>query len=395
MAKSARRHVALLIETSNAYARGLLFGIRAYMREHESWSIYVGEQTRGDPAPAWLKQWDGDGIIARIENQRIADSVLESGLPAVDVSAARLVAGVPYVETDDPAIAEMGAEHLLERGFEKIAFCGVPQFRWSDNRRERFVEFVAERGYQSEAYPNTSKAAGAKSWEQEREHLTQWIADLPKPIGILAAYDIRGRQVLDVCRELGIDVPSELAVLGIDDDELVCELADPPLSSIVLDSQGAGYEAARLLDEMMAGRDVEPTAHLLKPLGVEIRQSTDVLATDDVELAAAIRFIRENACEGIRVSDVLAQVPLSRRVLEMRFKELMERTPHEEIIRVQIARVKELLLQSDLPLRTIARLAGFKHVEYMSVVFKRVTGQPPGQYRATGRRDGGGGATLI
>lgn len=377
-----RLHIALLIETSNAYARGLLMGIRAYMRETDPWSIYLGEHTRGEVAPKWLRKWDGDGIIARVENEAIAKAVLATGLPVVDVSAARLMPDVPYVETDDPAIAEMAAEHLLSRGFTQFGFCGVPQFMWSQNRRDGFVAAIQKAGFACEVYDPPPPKKTERSWDWEQEKLGDWLAQLPKPIGVMAAYDIRGRHVMDACRERGIEVPYDVAVIGVDDDELVCELADPPMTSIMPDAHGAGYEAARLLDSMIAGREPEFDAYLHKPRGIITRKSTDVLATADAELSAAVRFIREHACDGINVADVLEHVTMSRRVLELRFKELLNRTPHDEIVRVQVDRVKGLLTETELPLRSIARLAGFKHVEYMSVVFKRTTGEPPSAYRA-------------
>ena len=385
---SRRPNVALLIETSNAYARGLLHGIRAFIREHRSWSIYVGEQGRGDPAPLWLKKWHGDGVIARIETEAIAKAVTACGLPAVDVSAARHLPELVYVETDDPAVAGLAAEHLLQRGFRHFGFCGDARFMWSKGREEHFQRLIAAAGFPCSVYRPSPVESGGASWEQEKKALAAWIRSLPKPAGVMAAYDIRGRQVLDVCRELDVRVPDEVAVIGVDNDELVCELADPPLSSVIPDTRRTGYEAARLLDTMMAGRSEKPAAHLIEPLGVVTRSSTDVLATNDADISAAVRFIRTNANHGINVGDVLRAVPLSRRVLEARFRRLLGRTPHEEITRVQIERIKELLAETDLSMAAIAHRTAFQHVEYMSVVFKRETGQPPSHYRARRRQHG-------
>ena len=382
----ARPNVALLIETSNAYARGLLRGIRAYIREHRSWSIYVGEHRRGDPAPQWLKKWRGDGVIARIENEAIAEAVVASGLPAVDVSAARLVPKLLYVETDDAEIARLAAEHLLQRGFRHFGYCGDPRFNWSNWRAEHFHRQIIRAGFACRIYQPRSKKRGIAPWECERADIGEWIRDLPKPVGVMACYDIRGREVLEVCRQLGVSVPDEVAVVGVDNDELICDLASPPLSSVIPDTRRTGYEAARLLDLLMAGRSELPLAHLIKPLGIAVRASTDVLATDDAEVSAAVRYIRSHAIEGIKVEDVLRAVPVSRRVLEARFDKLLGRTPHQEITRVQVERVKELLAETDLPLAVIAHRAGYRHVEYMSVVFKRETGLPPSQYRASLRR---------
>lgn len=373
-----RPAVALLIETSNAYARGLLAGIVRYARElHPPWSIRLVEQGRGDPPPAWLRDWKGDGIVARIETQTIARAVKSTGLPVVDVSAARHVPGVPWVETDDKAIAKLAAEHLLERGFRHFGFCGEPGFNWSNWREAAFVRSLSASGHRCDVFETSSRVRRAN----EREALARWITRLPKPAGVMACYDIRAQQLLDACRDAGVAVPDEVAVIGVDNDELLCDLSMPPLSSVVPDSRRAGYEAARLLDQLLAGRKVPTEPVLVPPLGVATRQSTDVLAIDDRDIAQAIRFIREHACDGIAVCDVLRVISLSRRAFEKRFLDRLGRTPHQEILRLKIARAEQLLTETDLSLAAIAERTGFRHAEYLSVAFKRATGCTPGQRR--------------
>lgn len=382
-----RKRVALLIETSNEYARGLLHGIRAYIREHEPWSIYLGEQSRGE-APHWLKGFKGDGIIARIETRKIAQAVKETGLPAIDVSAARYVPELPWVETDNRAIAKLAAEHLIERGFKHFGFCGVPIFDWSTERCTYFEEAIKASGHDCHIYPTQprGKPEHWPAWVMEQPELEAWVRSLPKPCGIMACYDIRAQQVVEVCRNLSIAVPDEVAVLGVDNDELVCDLCDPPLSSVVPDTDQTGYMAAQLLAKLMSGKSVAADEHLIPPIGLVTRESTDVLAIADRDIITAVRFIREHACDGICVEDVLDKVPLSRRVLDKRFFDLIGRTPHDEIGRLQVERVKELLIETDLPLATISERAGFKYVEYMSVVFKKKTGMPPSEFRDRNRR---------
>jgi len=375
----AAKRVALLIETSNAYARGLLRGIRSYVRAHGDWSLYLGEQRRGESAPRWLPQWQGDGVIARIETAEIARAVLASRLPAVDVSAARHIPELPFVETDDRQIAIAAAQHLLGRGLRHFGFCGDRRFMWSNQRGEHFEQFLRGAGFACQRYE--TPARGPRSWAADFEALIAWLQHLPTPVGILACYDIRGREVLDACRAAVIRVPDDVAVIGVDDDDLICELAEPRLSSVIPNTHRTGYEAAALLDRLMAGEHVPPGAYLIPPLGIATRHSTDVLAVDDPDVAAALRFIRDHACEGINVENVVAAVALSRRVLEIRFKKATTRTPHEEIQRVQLDRVKQLLTQTDLTLDAIAHRCGFRHTEYMSVAFKRATGQTPGKFR--------------
>ena len=382
------RKVALLIETSNAYARELLHGIRSWLREHGSWTLWLAEAGRGADPPAWIRDWRGDGIIARIETPGVARVVAATGLPAVDVSAARLLPDLPWLETDDRAIAHMAAEHLRERGFRHFGYCGDARFNWSRWRGDAFAMHLARHGFGCNLFEEPKpvrRGEASADWETELEALARWLRDLPKPVGIFAGYDIRGLQILDASRRLELAVPDTVAVLGGDNDELLCDLADPPLSSVIPDVRRTGYEAAALLDRIMRGAAITGEGRLFAPLGVAIRQSTDVVAVADRHISAAVRIIREHACDGITVSDVLKQVPLSRRILEARFQKLLGRSPHAQILSVKLDRVKRLLSETDLPLAAIADRTGFKHVEYLSVAFKRQTGTTASDYRA-GRR---------
>jgi len=380
-AKPPLRKVALLIETSNAYARGLLQGVVAWQREHRPWSLFLAEHTRGDKPPAWLADWDGDGIIARIENAAIARALRRLRLPMVDLSAARLLPALPWFETDDAAIAQAAFEHLRERGFRNFAFCGDPRFNWSAWRQEHFERAVLAEGGACQVHV----PASADADHDATGDLARWLRKLPKPVGIMACYDLCGVQLLDACRRLEVPVPDEVAVVAVDNDELLCELAHPPLSSVIPNTRRTGYEAAALLDRLMNGGKARGETHLIPPLGVATRQSTDVLAIEDPHVSRAVRYIREHACDGINVRDVLRAVPQSRRLLEARFRKLLGRTPHEEILRVQLRRVMQLLMETDLPLETVAERTGFAHPEYLSVVFRREVGLPPSRYRAQGR----------
>jgi LacI family transcriptional regulator len=385
-ASKPRKIVALLIETSNDYARGLLHGIVAYMREHRPWSTYLAEHRRGDQPPEWLKSWKGDGIIARIENRKIASAVIATGLPVVDVSAANLVPSVPWVETDDRAIGRAAYEHLVERGFKNLAYCGNSRYNWSKWREDAFAECVRASGREVRTFDVNEDSSDEPDWSHQLKRLAQWIRHLPRPVGIMACFDLVGRQVLEACRQAEIPVPDEVAVVGVDNDELICELAYPPMSSVAPDTHRTGYMAARILDDLMSGKKNVSRDNRIEPIGVIVRESSDVLAIEDGDVTAAVRFIREHACSGIDVGDVMQHVSLSRRVLEARFKKLIGRTPHEEIDRVQLNRVKELLRETDLPLTEIARRSGYEHVEYLSVVFKKKFGVPPSEFRAKSRR---------
>jgi LacI family transcriptional regulator len=376
-----RPSVALLIESSNAYARGLLRGISQYVREHESWSVFLPEYERGHEPPSWFGRWEGHGVIARIENDRIAQRIMALNVPVVDVSAARAVATIPWVETDDAAVARMGYEHLRERGYWQLGFCGDARFNWSNWRCQHFAALAQQDGRPCHVYQPTEDMDKPVSWSREMQLLRRWVRALPKPIGIMACYDFKAQQLLDACRNEDIAVPEEIAVIGVDNDELVCDLCDPRLCSVKLDPIRTGYTAAQLLDQLMAGEPSEATAHLIPPIGVETRQSSGIFAVEDKLVATALQYIRQHSREGITVDDVARAVNSSRRTLDSRFVESLGRTPHTEIVRVRIDRVKQLLVETDLSLNLIAERAGFSYVEYMSVAFKRTVGMSPGEFR--------------
>jgi LacI family transcriptional regulator len=377
----------LLVESSRAYGRGLLHGIAEYVRLHGTWSIYLAERGLGDAPPAWLQGWEGDGIIARIENRRIARAVCELGVPTVDLRGLLTDLGVPVILTDDEEVARLAVVHFQERGFRHFAFCGFLGADYSDNRSECFTRLVEELGFTCHVYQSSRQphVTGTEAREQlgliTEAEVTRWIEELPKPVGLMACNDIRAQQVLTTCRAIGVAVPDEVAVLGVDNDDVLCDLSDPPLSSVVPDTRKIGYEAASLLERMMGGEPAPEPLTTIPPLGVVTRRSTDVLAIDDRAISSAVRFIREHACEGITVEDVLEELPYSRSVFERRFTKIFGRTPKAEILRTQLDRVKRLLAETDLPLKQIAFRAGFQHPEYMSAAFKERTGQTPGQFR--------------
>ncbi|GAA0983051.1 DNA-binding transcriptional regulator [Acrocarpospora macrocephala] len=377
MRSSQPRQVALIIETSNQYARGLLEGVRRFVAVRPDWSMYFAEHSRLEIDYSWLEEWEGDGILARIENRECVGIVRRLGLPTVDLSAARLAPELPGVETDDASIASWAIDHFAERGLRNFAFCGDPRFGWSQHRGASYRRLVLERGATPFEYAMTP--SGRCSIDRSR--LAQWIASLPKPVGVMACYDIAGLEVLEACKIARVAVPDEVAVLGVDNDELIGNLSSPPLSSIEPDARGAGFLAARLLDEMMDGAEVPPEQQLLKPLRVVTRQSSDVLSVEDVLVARSLRFIRQHAHENISTDTVRRHVGLSRGALDRRFLNTIGRTTHAEITRARMTRVTELLSSTDLTLQQISDRLDFTHVEYLSVAFKRHTGKTPSEYR--------------
>jgi LacI family transcriptional regulator len=375
-----RKSVALLIETSNHYGREMLLGIRSFMSRQGDWAVHLTEQGRGARPPRWLARWRGDGVIARIENKSIEAAVLAKEVPTVNVSATGLAPGLHTFISDSDAVAKMAADHLVERGFEHYGYFGDSRFNWSRTHGEHFEKWIKRAGFTCSTFPANSRDAG--DWEREQRRIANWIQTLPRPVGIMVNYDIRGQQLLDVCRHMGVRVPDEVAVIGQHNDELLCELCEPPLTSVMPNPQQAGFQAAAMLDRLMTGRQIKARTHRIPPVGVATRQSTDIVAVEDPRIAAAVRFIRDHACDGIDVGDVLKHVPMSRTLLERKFRTLLRRSPLEEIARHRLNRTRELLATTTLSIAVIAERAGYSSAEYLSAVFKKQTGRSPAHYRA-------------
>jgi LacI family transcriptional regulator len=281
----------------------------------------------------------------------------------------------------------MAVDHFLDRGFRHLAYCGLPGIDFSDRRSAEFAAYAASREASLSVFQPRRSGRSAHTLGQElrgsldHAELARWLAQLPRPVGVMACNDARGRQVLDACADRGLRVPEEVAVLGVDNDEVLCELADPPLSSIEPDVYSIGYRAAAMLAEMMeAGRRGGPAVEV-PPRGVVIRRSTDILAVGDPIVAEAIHLIRENANTHFNVEDLLDRLTVSRATLERRFAASLGRSPKQEILQTRLARVRQLLIDTDYPLSRIATMTGFKTASHLGVAWKSHFSTPPGRVR--------------
>ena len=381
----ARPRVALIVETSLAPGREILRGIARYLREEGPWSIAHEPRSLEESVPRWLRGWQGEGIIVRVQDEKLARAIAAAGVPTVDVLGVVEGSPFPIVHVDDAAIGRVGAEHLLDQGYRRFGFFGIEGENWSQRRARAFTERVNAAGGAVMTHAMPWHTARQKRWEDSEKELAEWLRTLPKPAGLMIATDQLGPHTLDACRRAGVMVPDDVGVIGVDNDEPLCEVSEPPLSSVWPDHTRVGYEAARLLDELMKGGAPSAEPVLLPARGVVARGSTDALAVDDRLVAQALRYIREHGCSDIDVDDVVQRVPLSRSVLQRRFRSLLGRSVHDEIVRVRLVRARELLQQSDLPLAEIAERAGFRHQEYMGAVFRRRLRQTPAAVRRSAR----------
>jgi LacI family transcriptional regulator len=380
-----RRHVLLIVETTMSFGRGVLEGISRFLVEHPRWSVQLDLRELQAAPPAWLDRWKGDGIITRSTTPEMAEVISKRGIPTVNLTDIYGQRILPSIWNDHDAIGRAAADHLLERGLTQFAYCGFSDHHWSKMRYTGFADQLARRRYDCKFHTSDWALARRTGWERQQAKIVRWLQSLAKPIGIMACNDFRGQHVLEACRESGISVPEEVAVIGVDNDSVICDLCQPPLTSVIPAAERIGYQAAAMLDQLMNGSPLVNQHVTVAPLGVAARQSTDILEVGDADVVAALKIIRDRACLGLTVKEVVREVAVARSSLERRFRKYFGRSPQAEIRNVQIKKAQHLLRETDLPLAQIAALTGFKHAEYFSVVFKRECRQTPGHYRATSR----------
>ena len=381
-------HVALLVSTDNDYDRKIISGVSRYAREVENWTIFC-EDEHLHHMPS-LSRWQGDGVIAQLENPAIHQQIARLKIPVVGVASladlSPALDKIVCVSTDNKRIGERGAEHLLECGFDNFAYCGLPATplnRWSKERGLAFSSFLERAGYRVAVY--TGRHRTARQWETLQSHMAAWLQSLKLPVGIMACDDPRARHVLESCRRLGLRVPEDVAVIGVDNDELICELSHPPLSSIETGIREVAYEAAAALDRLMAGNRPKRVRTLVPPGNLVARRSTDIVTVPDEGVAVALRFIRDHAAEPIQVLDVCRHVGVSRSTLDEHFRRVVGRTTHDEIKRVRLNIARSLLENTDWPLRVIATKSGHRNEQYLCNVLRRALGRTPSQHRQLSR----------
>ena len=298
MLKSRRiPQVLLLIETSRAYGRGLVEGIAHYAEINGPWSIFFEERGLADPLPRWLKQWHGDGIISRTPHNADIKKLIAMRLSMVELYA-RPKSDIPRVFQDEEAVGRLAAEHFFNCGLRNLAFFATDHVHWIEGRRRAYKQILEQRGYPCHelSFASGGQSAGGKSRQFDDRSVIRWLRKLPMPCGVFCASDFYAMRLMRACRAGGIMVPEQIAILGVDNDPVFCGTCFPRLSSIDLGSVRIGYEAAALLDQMMAGKPAPAGGLRVEHLQLIARESTDILAIDDADMALAARMIREQAC---------------------------------------------------------------------------------------------------
>lgn len=373
--------IGLAISHPFAFYRGILRGIRTYAEARPDW-IFTSLILEGS-----RRWWTGpskpDGVIAALNAPAMVKALERWRGPVVNVSA--IIPGLPFpnVRVDNHQVGQLAADHFLDRGLRHFAFVGQPYDLVGSEREAAFRSAVATAGYFLACYHDKKSRPYdpfGRRWPLDRG-VQRWLRELPKPVGILAEDDVFGMQLAEACHQADLRVPEEVALLGVDNDDLYCEFSRPALSSVVLPTQRIGYDAAGLLERLMKGEKPSAQPLLLQPLGVVTRGSSDMLAIDEPDVVAALHLIRESAHLPIRAADVLKKVPISRRTLHRRFHELLGRGVGAEIRRVHLERAKRLLAETELSIEAVAQQCGFTDFRQLARVFRRDLGCSPTAYR--------------
>ena len=377
----------ILVESTFApFWRELVEGITLYVREGRApWQLFC--VTPEEFSRSLAGRPDGALCMYPPEAEKAIAAVKRSGVPMVNMlrNLVQGGAGLPSVASDHQAIGREAAEYFLSRGFRHFAFAGVDR-PWSAERLAGFRERLrrSERSLIQLDAPLKNTEIRDVSAKATRV-LEKWVATLPAPVAIFAAADYVARQVLEACRRAKVRVPEQVAVLGVDNDLAICEVGPVTLSSIPQNFVRIGFEAARMLDGILRNRRKAARTVWISPRDVVVRRSTDVIAVENAHVAAALKYIHGTLPEKVTMKELLARMPLSRQWLDLQFKEAIGRTPSEEIRRVKMARVRHLLLNTEMTVNEIARATGFRHGENLTRFFRGKMGVSPKRYRATGR----------
>lgn len=385
---SRKPTVALLIESSRAYGREICLGAAEYARQHGEWNFVLQEHDLRSGVPEWLKTWKGDGILSRIYDQEIADALAKAPCPVVDTYGQSTRDCIPYLDTDAHGVAKMAARFFVDATFDHFAFCGFPGLWFSDARSSAFVETMQTYGATVDVYKPPKSWSSRDVAHREALHptgspeLRKWVSRLPRGTAILACNDIRAQQLIKVAASCQRKIPDDLAVMGVDDDEVICELTNPRLSSIKPDARTLGYTGARWLHLLMQGKTLPYHSLLIPPLHINERASTDIIASEDELFVSAVRYIRKHVQDGIDPTQVVNFTRRSRSSIESRFKKYLGRSIKEEITRARVARAVILLRETSMTQQEVAEACGFVTSSHFSRIFKQVEGTTPGALRA-------------
>ena len=381
MKSTSKNRIALAFPMGLAFVERLMHGILDYAKERGGWSFTRLPELLS-PSIDWLQHWPGDGAFILVTNPEDAAMAHLLSIPVVNLAGHLEASGLPTVTVDHHAIGILAAEHLLARRFQRFGYYGICGKWYSLQRRLGFSETVGRAGGSCKVLEVRDLSLRPGKWVDQQEELARWLKTLVPPVGVMASTDLRAGMVLDACQRLGLRVPEDIAVIGVDNDPVACEFCHPPLSSVSRNDREVGYQAARFLDGLIHGKVSKAESLLIPPDSVVQRKSSEVMAVEDPEVAAVVEAIRSRLHQPFGVEGILGNVSISRRRLEQRFRESLGRTPAVFLNEQRVERAKKLLAGKDrIALTTIAAACGFTELRRFRQVFQRVTGQSPADFR--------------
>lgn len=375
-------------EIALAFPRGahqevFITGVLRYAIDHGcNWSYVTAPETLA-LSVLDLRGWRGDGIIAALNTPAEAACVKELAPPIVNISGTLTKTPVPRVSLDNGLVGQVAAEHLIERGFREFAYYGLRDVAYSVVRCNAFSTRLEANGFSSDALlmPPTYRAKGIP-WRDQQRRLVKWLSSLPTPVGLLAVTDYRARQVLDACRQIGLRVPQQVAVIGVDNEEVICVHVQPQLTSVARNNQQEGYHAAALLDQLIHGKKVEEIEKMVPPLGVVARESTETVAFKDSRLCEAIEFLHKHIEDPIGVQELASHVGVSRRWMEYAFRDALGESPYQYIRHRRLKLAQQLLEEEpSTKIYQVARRTGFTSAKQLSMAFGQEFGVSPREYQ--------------
>lgn len=383
MMKDDVKKVLLLIDYSSEFSRRLLKGLIQYSKEHGPWIFYrlpsYYKTLYGkEGIVEWAKEWQADAIIARWDHEG-TDLLKTLNIPVILQNYKDRSAYFSNLTGDYIGTGEMAAKFFIKRRYRNFAFYGNRGVVWSRERAEGFRKEIEKSG--GNYYYFESENLSGEQWSSSHIQLDQWLLSLPKPVGLFACDDSFALQVSEICKINNIRIPEEIALLGVDNDELMCNLSDPPISSIVLDVEKGGYEAVRLIDQLILKERTESFDIVIKPARFELRQSTEKYNISNPYISKIVNYIEDNFTSEINIDSLTNLVPLSRRNLEMKFKNEMNTSIYQFILDCRIGLFSHLLVTTDRPLFDLALESGFTDYKNISRVFKKFKGCTPVEYR--------------
>jgi LacI family transcriptional regulator len=371
---------------------GLMAGLSEYVRDKGNWQLIVWPDSSQESL-TFLKQRGCKGAFVSTQTAARAKELLHLGIPVIAVYSHQDMYSLPFISANSELVAKMACEYFIKKKFKSFAFFGITQARWSQERMEHFVKYVARAGYEvnvfkEEQLPTTNDFVPFtnlwinKTLNTGQEQLVQWLKQLPQQTAIFASCDILACHLSNIAKEAGMNIPDEISLLGVNNDQAICNICDPPLSSIALNFKKAGYDAARLLNKIISGQQKMQGQWIeIQPTHVESRISTDLFAIEDQDIIQVLKYIRQNSNKPLQVEDVASYICMSKRSLQLKFKKALGRSIHEEIVQAHFDIAKTMLIDTNLPVDEIAARSGFLYTSNMRRAFGQIAGMLPQKYR--------------